>query len=634
MAVFEATDPSTGVTLSLEGDSPPTEAELEEVFASFSTQGATEAAVEAEPSLAETIRGFLPPGLRGENIGEESLGVTARAGIEGVAAIPGIVIDPILNLMERGVRALGREPESVSVSEAASLIGDQLGLPEGEGAGFEVAKGMAGVSPGVAIGRGLAKVGGEVTKRVGSILAETPGVQTVAGATGAAGSEIAEAAGAGPVAQLVAGIAGGMVAPGAVGAVRAVKRAGAGAGAIAETFTKEGQKRIAGEFIADQATDPTVARANMLESLKKPPLTEQTAAVVSEDLGLLTLERGLRTKDTTARFAKQTLAANKKRQDILDVIGGEDIQQLTAQRSTAGTIAREAALGSRPKVNVKPISALIQNISKSPSGKRSQTQRVIDDYGPRIKGVKDAAELYEIRKDIGDDLAGRSGVDRTGLRQASKELIVIRNEIDKQIEKVAPGFRKYLDDYSELSRVIDQQEIIQGIQERASVAIPDPTTRTEVLSQAKFRKAVLKESNKEGIDRKLTDDQLKTLEAIATDLDLGMSFNVAGIRPTGSDTVKNLTTAHIIGRALGGKAESAGIFGKLIKPLKFLGNLTSEEVESLVVDAMLDPKLAAEMLARPSLQNVQKAAVSLRALIGVSGTAGAVSSTQSKPDEN
>lgn len=209
----------------------------------------------AEASLADAIRSFLPPGLREEP--REEVGVAARAAVEGVAAIPGMVIDPILNLMERGVRALGREPEQVTVGEAASLLSDQLGLPPGEGLPFEVAKGMAGVSPGVFIGRGLAAAGGPVTRRVGEILAETPGIQTAAGTSGAAASELVEQAGGGPGSQLAAGILAGGATPAAFPR------------AAARTAARTAPARAAAT-VGEPVTRPTAAdrSASMLESLK------------------------------------------------------------------------------------------------------------------------------------------------------------------------------------------------------------------------------------------------------------------------------------------------------------------------------------------------------------------------------
>ena len=44
MPVYEVTDPDTGQTLELEGDSPPTEQELEQIFAAQGNQSMPEGA--------------------------------------------------------------------------------------------------------------------------------------------------------------------------------------------------------------------------------------------------------------------------------------------------------------------------------------------------------------------------------------------------------------------------------------------------------------------------------------------------------------------------------------------------------------------------------------------------------------
>lgn len=335
-----------------------------------------------EASLADTIRSFLPPGLQGPEPGPlgEAVGITARAGIEGVAAIPGIVMDPIVNLLNAGVRSLGRDPEFVTVSEAANLLADKLGLPPGEGFGFEVAKGMAGVSPGVAIGRGMATAAGPVTRRVGQVLAETPGIQTVAGATGAAGAEVAEELGAGPGGQLAAAILAGGATPAAFPR------------AAARTAARTDPTRVAaavGEPVAAQAVVTTTA----------PSLREVAAA------GRKAVEGGLGASRARRVLAEQAAPDPKvieaaKRLEIEEFLQpdhvstnqsfrefSQAVKSIPGSQARAAEIARYEAIGKRADNLIKELGGAT-DLSKVDVSVRNRLSDTIADL------EDNAAELY------------------------------------------------------------------------------------------------------------------------------------------------------------------------------------------------------------------------------------------------
>lgn len=93
MSVYEVTDPKTGVTLELEGDSPPTEAELEEIFASVSA-----GTPPAPPEPFDSGRGFT----RGvaEELGHFLRGLVPSA--EQIGQVPGAMKDVVRGQLEQG----------------------------------------------------------------------------------------------------------------------------------------------------------------------------------------------------------------------------------------------------------------------------------------------------------------------------------------------------------------------------------------------------------------------------------------------------------------------------------------------------------------------------------------------------
>ena len=149
MAIYKVTDPETGKTIKLTGDSPPTEAELEQVFQSVRTepsftsrlaskaaQGAAQVTgvsgmLESARDPREAAKTLLPA------IGAAAFPAVlpAMAGIGGVAAAAGMAglgAGGAEGLRQVGEAALGNiEPSSI---EAARKIGTQTAL----GAGGEI----------------------------------------------------------------------------------------------------------------------------------------------------------------------------------------------------------------------------------------------------------------------------------------------------------------------------------------------------------------------------------------------------------------------------------------------------------------------------------------------------------------
>ena len=143
-----------------------------------------------------------------DQIGRQ-LGLTARAGIQGATALPGLVAEPIrqgLNL----IPGVNFPPQNQAVSDFLT----QLGLPQPQtpteriaGAGAEAMAGAGGVA-------GLAR---NLSGPIAQTLAASPS-QQIAGGLGAglAGAGTAETGG-GPLAQFAASLAGGLGGAGLAG---------------------------------------------------------------------------------------------------------------------------------------------------------------------------------------------------------------------------------------------------------------------------------------------------------------------------------------------------------------------------------------------------------------------------------
>lgn len=137
-------------------------------------------------------------------------GLGARAIVKGVAAIP--------TLMAEGVAAPLRAATGGRYFRSPSAVLDetltQAGLPEPQNATERVTQDVVGAMSGqgalVGAARGMANAAGPVMSRVGKVMAAQPGLQTVGAATGSASAGQTRESGGSPMAQLAAGLAGGI----------------------------------------------------------------------------------------------------------------------------------------------------------------------------------------------------------------------------------------------------------------------------------------------------------------------------------------------------------------------------------------------------------------------------------------
>jgi hypothetical protein len=131
-----------------------------------------------------------------------------------------------------------------------------------------------------------------------------------------------------------------------------------------------------------------------------------------------------------------------------------------------------------------------------------------------------------------------------------------------------------------------------------------------VLSPAKWARLVNTRLRPE-IRRTLTPTQQAQIAAITEDLDRAALTGSAG-RAAGSNTFQNLSTAHVISRALQGHGTNDPFLASLMRPLQWLYRIPEQQAQDLLVDAMLDPALAARLLGKASPQAVEAASDALR----------------------
>ena len=547
------------------------------------------------------------------------LGLTARAGITGVAGLPllaGDALNNLYNMISQGVQQgtgvnLGQLPMA---SQSAQQLMTQAGLPEPRGKQErvvqDIASSMAGVGGAAKLAQTLAPTA------VGTkMLSENIPVQ-IAGALGGAGAaSLGREEGVGMLGQLGLGAAGGILAPTSLGT-----SAQLGARAVREAvkpFTQSGREVITGNVLRQLSDSPERAIARMESYVPPVKGYSPTTAQASRDIGLISAEQGIRGLDIEGAFAKQASEANKARNVILDRIAKDKdtIANVITKRDDLTRPIRERAFANStvtPEQFQSGITLIaekkINDILQTPAGKRDSVISAMESARADIRRAQTPQELYEIRKDLRAaeqgllDKSDKGGASASAFKAARNELNQVIRAVDDTIEAAAPEYKNYLKKYSVISKEIDRMNELQGFKAKVTSTIPDPINDDLfMLSQAGFAKAV----RNLPADTNIPKGQRLALDKISKDLDEGVLGRAT--KPAGSDTFKNMSTANLIGGIIGKQmfGEVSPALSKVTAPLNWLFNGTDDQIRTLLVEAMLDPKLASNLMSKASVVTVE-----------------------------
>jgi hypothetical protein len=250
----------------------------------------------------------------------------------------------------------------------------------------------------------------------------------------------------------------------------------------------------------------------------------------------------------------------------------------------------------------------INDILQTPAGKRDTVISAMEDARKMIRRASTPEELYEIRKDLRAaergllDRADKGGASASSFKAANSQLKEVIRAVDDTIEAAAPEYKDYLKKYSVISKEIDRMNELQGIKSKVMTTIPDPINDDLfMLSQAGFAKAVRNLPE----DTNIPKGQRLALQKISKDLDDGVLGRAT--KPAGSDTFKNMTTANIIGGIIGKNVfgDVPQVLQKVTAPMNWIYNGTDDQIRNLLVESMLDPKLASRLMSTASVVTIE-----------------------------
>jgi hypothetical protein len=452
--------------------------------------------------------------------------------------------------------------------------------------------------------------------------------QVLAGGTAASATEAVKEMGGGTGAQLAAGLFGGAMIPGSAGGAQTVSRA---AREIVRPGTEAGREVIAGNVLRSLASD--AERAIMAAEAYQPPIPgyRPTTTQATRDIGLASTETAIRSLDESkGKFAQQQIEANRARMAILDRLAKDKdaLEKAKTKRDEVTSPLREEAFLRAQNVSPETfqsataltVNKTIDDILQSDVGARGTVIKTMNWAKEQLSRGTTPARMYEVRKDLRDAAQGLLDKEGAAYSLAKRELEQVIRAVDDAIDTAAPGYKDYLDKYAKSSRGIERLEAAQEFRGKVMSTIPDPSNVGEYLiSQPSFTRAIRAAAE----DTKLSKTQLAVLERVSKDLDSGVLARAAKI--PGSDTFRNLSTANIIGGIVGKQmfGEVPPALQKVVFPMNWLYNGSDDAIRQLLVDAMLDPQLAAKMMRRATQATVEPLSEELKkkALAGGLGTA-------------
>jgi len=536
------------------------------------------------------------------------LGLTGRAAVTGALSIPTMGADALTGL----INLLAGRQVMQPTSQALQGLMTQAGVPSPQTPQERVVQDVTSAGFGVA---GPASLARNMPSAVQEFFTKSLGTQGAAATAGALASGAARESDVGPVGQTVGALMGSIGAGGAVGAAPVLART---TKEIVRPFTQAGREVITGNVLRGLATDAEQAIKAGEAFVPKVGGYTPTTAQATRDIGLISAETPIRGLDVTGgRFGVQTVEANQARMTILNRLAKDKdaLQAALKKRDEVTAPLREQAFANS---TVDPdtfqsgvaltVNKTIDDILNSPVGKRQTVMSVLNDAKDDIARASTPAELYEIRKDLRAaaqgllDKSAKNGPTSGAYRAAKPQLESVIRAVDDAIEAGATGYKDYLRKYAASSKGIERLEAAQEFKNKVLSTTPDPSRVNDYLiSQPKFLNAI-RSAEKE---TKLSNTQLAVLRKVAEDLDSGVLPRAT--KPAGSDTFKNMSTANVIGGMIGKQ-----MFGdvplalqKVTAPMNWLYNGTDDAIRELLVDAMLDPKLAANLMKKASVMTVE-----------------------------
>jgi hypothetical protein len=135
-------------------------------------------------------------------------------------------------------------------------------------------------------------------------------------------------------------------------------------------------------------------------------------------------------------------------------------------------------------------------------------------------------------------------------------------------------------------------------------------TGEPVLAASALRRQLATKAEEIGVQ--LSPSAQRKLDNIIDEINRGQAATAPGVKAPGSNTFQNMSMGNLIGRVFSESLADNTTLRTMTRPLDFLYKLPDQQIQQLLVESMLDPKLAASMMGKANMMKVEPLAKSLR----------------------
>jgi len=420
---------------------------------------------------------------------QRQLGLTARAGIQGLTALPSMLAEiprQALNL----IPGVDFPPQQQAVSQ---LLSD-IGLPQPETGIERIAAGGAEALAGAGGVIGAGKAIAQAVPQISQVLTAAPAIQALSAGAGGVGATTAAEMGAGPLGQAAAAVGAGLVAP-----------AAALGGAKAFAFQSPTKQRIA-KLIEEGAGDISTAKVKIVPAIKidraitigGPRVQKDKIAIESIkqgfDEGVIAAIKGSSGPDKRAMLRMVDIMEKGKKNARFgmvnrpsDIAGDSLMKRFTivknANQDAGKQLDRVAKTLKGKTVNVgDPVNSFMDDLADMgitvsddlDAGLKLNFQgsdiegldgpmRVINQVFSRLKGVRapDAFSAHRMKRFIDEQVT--YGKNAEGLAGKAESILKkLRRNLDSELDQTFPAYDKVNTEYAETINVLDAMQDVAG----------------------------------------------------------------------------------------------------------------------------------------------------------------------------
>lgn len=334
--------------------------------------------------------------------------------------------------------------------------------------------------------------------------------------------------------QLGSGAVAGVAVPAALGGVGKVGSALRGiAQGIVEPLTETGRGNIADRLIAARAAGSNITNPDLTEYV---PGSVPTTAEALGNTGLAIAQRSI-TNDQ--RFTELGRANAAARDAVVSALKGDPAQReaLVADREAQTAPLLQQAFANPKPTDPSPVVQTIDQILASKAGQRDAVRQPLQEVRDKLVNPDgsmqtDPEQLWGVRQDIDDRLSPLARGTARSAQAAAAQLMQVKQALDPVIDQGAPGFSKYVQNFADLSRPINEHDFLQGLN------LTTPTHQVTAGQVGNALKTIARMQAAGGVNgaKALSPDTIQTLQNLQSDL-ARQANNQLG-RGQGSDTVQ------------------------------------------------------------------------------------------------